>query len=99
MQTFTDTLLSKFDSAIRQLGPVNTLIDKVVSRVAPTVEAKACSGYGCRIVACTSRSSQCYFEVAYVTYQMASQPWECANGPYYYCSGCGLYGVGSNCPS
>lgn len=57
MQTFADTLLSKFDSAVRQFGPINKLIDTVVSRVAPTVEVKACGGSLCGVYECLLDSS------------------------------------------
>lgn len=95
MQTFTDTLLSKFDSAVRKLNPVNALIDKAVSHIAPTVEAKAgCSGYGCYVAACYWNGSAygCQTGQSFVIWAMAQQPQECNSPNAGYCGGCDLYG-------
>ena len=91
MKTLSDTLLSKFDNAIRQIGPMSMMIDKVVSCVAPTVEAKACSGYGCEPVACYP--DYCGSGVSFVIWSMAQQPWECSNPNAGYCGGCDLFGA------
>jgi hypothetical protein len=89
MQTSIDTLLSKFDNAVRQLGPVNTLVDKVVSRIAPTVAAKAC-GEGaqyCGAVACNPRSWECNYEGSWCTFKYAAEG-GCGGIHTFYCYGC-----------
>lgn len=54
MYTFTDSLLSKVDSLIDQLGPVTALVDKVIDRVAPQATAQACHPEGCALEECTN---------------------------------------------
>ena len=87
MQSFNDVLLSKFDNAVRQLGPVNTLIDKVVSRIAPTVVAKAC-GEGSQYCGtrCNPRSWECNYAGSWC-YRIYAAQGGCG-GPYLYdCGG------------
>jgi hypothetical protein len=42
--TLLDTLLSQVDHLTGRLGPLTTLLDTLVSRIAPTTTAKACGG-------------------------------------------------------
>jgi hypothetical protein len=42
MDARTNTLVEKVDRVSSRLGPLNTLVEKVVERVAPRVTAKAC---------------------------------------------------------
>lgn len=95
MQKFTDAVLATFDSAIRKLGPVNGLIDNMVSRIAPTVEAKAgCSGVGCSVYACYTDGVDygCLRGQTFVIWRMASQPQNCPHPDAGLCGGCDLFG-------
>lgn len=41
--------LSRVDQLVQNLGPINTLVDKVVSKIAPkTVASAACNSTGCK---------------------------------------------------
>lgn len=69
MKTFTDVLLTKIDQNMQRLAPLNTLVDKVVSRVAPGAVASACGGATSCGYTCYSRSSLCGYEGGwYVTW-------------------------------
>jgi len=54
LQTFSDGLLSVVDRFSRQLGPIATLIDTIVDRVAPKATAQAtCPPPGYCYIACS----------------------------------------------
>jgi hypothetical protein len=47
MKHLTDSTLSVIDRASSKLGPLSSLLDKLVERVIPTTTAAACSGAFC----------------------------------------------------
>jgi hypothetical protein len=47
MKHLTDSTLSVIDRASSKLGPLNSLLDKLVERVIPTTTAAACQGVPC----------------------------------------------------
>jgi hypothetical protein len=66
MDNFVNTILTNVDRLSRGLGPINTVVDRLVSRIAPQTSAKAgcgsfvyyyCSGF------CPSNGRQYLIEV------------------------------------
>lgn len=47
MKHLTNSTLSALDRASTKLGPLNSLLDKLVERVIPTATAAACQGVLC----------------------------------------------------
>lgn len=57
MRTFTDSLLSAADRLSGRLGPLATLIDAIVDRIAPKATALAgidCGGPRCTSICCAN---------------------------------------------
>jgi len=50
MKHLTDSTLNIIDRASSKLGPLSSLLDKLVERVIPTTTAAACSGAYCGAV-------------------------------------------------
>jgi len=46
MFTQTDKLVTRIDQFVSRVGPINTMINAVVDRIAPKATAKACHGGG-----------------------------------------------------
>ena len=48
MNNVSDFMLRVLDRASSKLGPISSLLDKLVERVVPAGTASACGGYLCR---------------------------------------------------
>lgn len=53
MKHWTDSTLSLIDRASTRLGPLDSLLDKLVEKVVPTTTAAACAGSECVYSECT----------------------------------------------
>jgi hypothetical protein len=52
MNSFTDKILSTFDQLSTRVGVLNSLVDAVVSRIAPESSANAHCPYWCAVYSC-----------------------------------------------
>ena len=77
MKNLTNSTFSAIDRASSKLGPLSSLLDKVVERVVPSVTASACPGSECVYITCTN--IRCgHHMVGYYNYSTA--PRGCENG-------------------
>lgn len=58
MTTFSDSLLDVVGHLSERLGPITTLVDGIVGRIAPKATAQACSSHNCGIT-CGGCCSNC----------------------------------------
>ena len=85
MATLTDKLLSMVDHLTRQGGPLNVLIDTLVSRIAPATTAQACGGNFFCGTTC-GFASNCFSTADDGTFALyAATPPQCDVGPYTRC--------------
>lgn len=71
MKTFGNDLLSTVNRLTGHLGPVTSLLDGIIERVAPRVTAQACSGVLCTTHYCGSCCGKCsgdYLSYIYKAY-------------------------------
>jgi len=77
MKNGPDSTLSVIDRASSKLGPISSLLDKIVERVVPTVTASACRGSYC-FTACGGRCGHFLAGTAYYS----TAPRGCEQGIY-----------------
>lgn len=83
MKTFSNDLLSTVNGVIGRLGPVASLLDGIIERIAPPVTAQACSGVLCTSKYCTTCCANCNGDYLSLTYQAyATNLTNCVNGNY-----------------
>ena len=86
MSTFSDAVIAKADYLTSKLGPVTSIIDKLVDRLVPHATAKACGGN----VLCNSYcSGSCSGNRANLYSQWATDPQGCSYNPPWCESHCG----------
>lgn len=84
MQHLTDSTLNFIDRTTSKLGPLGSLLDKIVERVVPSVTASACGGSFCKTV-CGPRCGHGYASTSYYS----TAPRGCEGGIYTcYVKGC-----------
>lgn len=54
MNNLTNSTLNAIDRASAKLGPLSSLLDKIVERVVPTTTASACAGSECVYTECSN---------------------------------------------
>jgi hypothetical protein len=83
MKHLTDSTLNIIDRASSKLGPLSSLLDKLVERVIPTTTAAACQGVPCGPLCDTHQA--CSGHVTYGHYYYARSSNDCINA-HYFCS-------------
>lgn len=89
MNALSESILASVDQLGRRLGPISSLVDLVVDRIAPKMTAAACHPSG---VVCSMRciyTSHCYYQTGNGNTTETTYATNCSSGTRSTCTTCG----------